>query len=217
MNGELDCGEAGTTGEQSRTRVQKVEPRSRIDTEKIKKAVRMIIEAIGEDPEREGLRETPRRMAEMYEELFEGLIRDPRDELDIHFNENHQEMVLVKDLPLFSLCEHHFLPFYGKAHVAYIPREGRLTGLSKIARVVELCAKKPQLQERLTSEIADILVEKLHPAGVVVVIEAEHFCMSMRGVRVPGSLTVTSAVRGLFHKSVASRAEAFALIKGRLP
>lgn len=203
--------------EEGQDRTEEVRRSSRIDTGKIKQAVRMIIEAIGENPEREGLRETPRRMAEMYEELFEGLVRDPRDELDIHFNENHQEMVLVKDLPLFSLCEHHFLPFYGKAHVAYIPREGRLTGLSKIARVVELCAKKPQLQERLTSEIADILVEKLRPAGVVVVIEAEHFCMSMRGVRVPGSLTVTSAVRGLFHKSVASRAEAFALIKGRLP
>lgn len=182
--------------------------------EKIKAGVRLILEGIGEDPDREGLRETPRRVADMYAEILAGLELDPREELTVHFTENHEEMVLVKDIPLFSLCEHHLLPFFGRAHVAYIPQRGRLTGLSKLARVVQLVAKKPQLQERLTSEVADVIVERLNPQGVVVVMEAEHLCMSMRGVNTPGALTVTSAVRGLFRRNAASRAEAFSLIKG---
>lgn len=177
-------------------------------------AVRMIIEAIGEDPEREGLRDTPRRIARMYAEIFAGLGKDPKEELSVGFDEGHQEMVLVKDIPLYSVCEHHFLPFIGRAHVAYIPK-GRITGLSKLARVVDVAARRPQVQERLTSQIADMIMEKLEPRGVAVVIEAEHLCMSMRGVNKPGSLTVTSAVRGIFRRNPASRAEAFALIRDR--
>ena len=177
-------------------------------------AVRMIIEAIGEDPEREGLRDTPRRVARMYAEIFAGLGKDPKEELSVGFDEGHQEMVLVKDIPLYSVCEHHFLPFIGRAHVAYIPK-GRITGLSKLARVVDMAARRPQVQERLTSQIADMIMEKLEPRGVAVVIEAEHLCMSMRGVNKPGSMTVTSAVRGIFRRNPASRAEAFALIRDR--
>lgn len=185
-----------------------------MDQEKIMQAVRMIIEAIGEDPEREGLRDTPRRVARMYAEIFAGLGKDPKEELSVGFDEGHQEMVLVKDIPLYSVCEHHFLPFIGRAHVAYIPK-GRITGLSKLARVVDMAARRPQVQERLTSQIADMIMEKLEPRGVAVVIEAEHLCMSMRGVNKPGSLTVTSAVRGIFRRNPASRAEAFALIRDR--
>lgn len=185
-----------------------------MDQEKIMQAVRMIIEAIGEDPEREGLRDTPRRIARMYAEIFAGLGKDPKEELSVGFDEGHQEMVLVKDIPLYSVCEHHFLPFIGRAHVAYIPK-GRITGLSKLARVVDVAARRPQVQERLTSQIADMIMEKLEPRGVAVVIEAEHLCMSMRGVNKPGSLTVTSAVRGIFRRNPASRAEAFALIRDR--
>lgn len=183
------------------------------DQPKIEKAVRLILEAIGEDPEREGLRETPSRVARMYKEIFCGLWEDPEVHLQKIFHEDHEEMVIVKDIPLYSMCEHHLLPFYGKAHVAYIPREGKVTGLSKLARVVEGFAKRPQLQERLTSQIADSIMRRLNAKGVLVVVEAEHMCMTFRGVRKPGSKTVTSAVRGIFQKSEATRAEAFSLIK----
>ncbi|AEE96356.1 GTP cyclohydrolase I FolE [Mahella australiensis] len=185
-----------------------------VDQQKIEQAMRMMIEAIGEDPEREGLKDTPKRVARMYAELFSGIEENPRKYLEVWFNEDHEEMVLVKDIPFYSMCEHHFLPFVGKAHVAYIPTKGKVTGLSKLARVVESVARRPQLQERLTSQIADILMECLDPQGVVVVIEAEHMCMSMRGVKKPGTTTVTSAVRGIFRRDAKSRAEAFALIKG---
>lgn len=184
-----------------------------LDQSKIETAVRMILEAIGEDPDREGLRDTPARVARMYREIFCGLWEDPEVHLEKTFSEDHEEMVIVKDIPLYSMCEHHLLPFYGKAHVAYIPREGNVTGLSKLARVVEGFAKRPQLQERLTSQIADTIMRRLNAKGVLVVLEAEHMCMTFRGVRKPGSKTVTSAVRGLFQKSEATRAEAFSLIK----
>jgi len=175
----------------------------------------MILEAIGEDPDREGLVDTPKRVARMYDEIFCGLHTDPKEHLQVLFTEEHEEMVLVKDIPFYSMCEHHLLPFFGKAHVAYIPRKGRITGLSKLARTVETIAKRPQLQERLTSQIADMIMEALDPMGVLVVVEAEHMCMTMRGVKKSGSLTLTSAVRGLFKKNEATRAEAFSLIKGK--
>lgn len=184
-----------------------------MDKAKIAEAVRLIIEAIGEDPQREGLRDTPRRVADMYEEILAGTGQDAREVLEVYFTtENHEEVVMVKDIPFYSICEHHLTPFFGRAHVAYIPRKGRLTGISKLARVVDILAKRPQLQERLTSQTADIIMEKLSPFGVMVVIEAEHLCMSMRGVKKPGSFTVTSAVRGVFANSPATRAEAIGLI-----
>jgi GTP cyclohydrolase I len=177
--------------------------------------VRLILEGLGEDLEREGLRNTPLRVAKMYAEIFQGLETDPLSVLTTVFTEEeHEEMVLVKDIPLYSMCEHHLLPFYGSAHVAYIPHKGRITGLSKIARVVEILAKRPQMQERLTSQIADTLVKGLEPRGVLVVVEAEHMCMTMRGIKKPGAKTVTSAVRGLFRTNQATRSEAMALIKG---
>lgn len=185
-----------------------------IDKSKVEAAVKLILEAIGEDVEREGLKETPRRVANMYEEIFSGVNCDPRDFLQVSFTEFHDELVLVKDIPIYSLCEHHLLPFYGKAHVAYIPRGGKVVGISKLARVAEVYARRPQLQERLTSQIADCIYDTLQPFGVGVIIEAEHMCMTMRGVKKPGSLTVTSAVRGIFESNPASRAEAFSLIKG---
>lgn len=177
-------------------------------------AVRMILEGIGEDVEREGLRDTPQRVARMYAEVFGGLTVNPADVVSTVFDdENHEEMVMVKDIPFYSMCEHHLIPFHGKAHVAYLPK-GRLTGLSKMARLVEAFAKRPQLQERLTTQIADTLMESLAPHGVLVVVEAEHLCMSMRGVKKPGSITVTSAVRGAFCDRDATRSEAFSLIYG---
>ena len=185
-----------------------------IDKNKIEAAVKLILEAIGEDVEREGLQGTPRRVANMYEELFSGMDCDPRDLLQVSFTEFHDELVLVKDIPIYSLCEHHLLPFYGKAHVAYIPRGGKVVGISKLARVAEVYARRPQLQERLTSQIADCIYDALNPFGVGVIIEAEHMCMTFRGVKKPGSKTVTSAVRGYFQKNEATRAEAFSLIKG---
>lgn len=185
-----------------------------VDHEKIQKAVVMILEAIGEDPTREGLIDTPKRVANMYAEIFEGLHIDPGEYFNVIFGEDHEELVLVKDIPFFSVCEHHLVPFYGKAHVAYIPREGKVTGLSKLARAVEAVARRPQLQERITATIANTIVEKLNPHGVVVVIEAEHMCMTMRGVRKPGATTVTSAVRGCFVHDAAARSEVFSLIKG---
>ncbi|MHB8761918.1 MAG: GTP cyclohydrolase I FolE [Coriobacteriia bacterium] len=187
-----------------------------MDRERIERGVRLILEGIGEDPAREGLLDTPRRVAEMYEEVFAGIGKDPAEHFCVTFNEDHQEMVLVRDIPLYSVCEHHLLPFLGTAHVAYIPgKHGRICGLSKIARVVDVFARRPQVQERLTSQIADTLVEHLDPQGVMVVIEAEHLCMSMRGVHKPGAVTTTSAVRGIFERNPATRAEAMSLIKGR--
>lgn len=185
-----------------------------VDTERVKAAVREILLAIGEDPDREGLRETPDRVARMYEEIFAGLYADVKSEVKIFQEDNHEEMIMVKDIPLYSICEHHLLPFIGVAHVVYIPRKGRILGLSKIARIVDILAKKPQLQERLTSEIADIINEAVNPMGVAVVVEAEHLCMTMRGIKKPGSKTVTSALRGSMRTDARTRAEAMALING---
>ncbi|MBM7624808.1 GTP cyclohydrolase I FolE [Sporohalobacter salinus] len=184
-----------------------------VDKDKIREAVSMILEAIGEDPERGGLLETPDRVARMYEEVFSGLDKDPEDDLQIFFNQSHEELVLVKDISFYSMCEHHLLPFYGKAHVGYIPKNGKVTGLSKLARVVDSFAKRPQLQERLTSQVADLIMENVEARGVIVVIEAEHMCMTMRGIKKPGSLTTTSAVRGLLQTNQAARDEALKLIK----
>ncbi len=186
-----------------------------MDRELIAEGVRLILEGVGEDPDREGLRDTPRRVADMYAEIFSGIDADPAELFKLTFSEDHQEMVLVRDIPLYSVCEHHLLPFMGRAHVAYIPgTEGRICGLSKLARVVDVFAKRPQVQERMTSQIADTIVANLRPQGVMVVIEAEHLCMSMRGVQKPGAITTTSAVRGIFQTKSATRAEAMALIKG---
>jgi GTP cyclohydrolase I len=184
-----------------------------VDKPTVEEAIRQILKGIGEDSDREGLKDTPRRVAEMYEEIFAGLDMDPRDELNVVFEENHDEMIMVKDIALTSCCEHHLVPFAGKAHVAYIPnKKGQITGISKLARLVDVLSKRPQVQERLTTQIADTIDEVLEPRGVLVVIEAEHFCMSMRGVRKPGAMTVTSAVRGLFRENTATRAEAMGLI-----
>ncbi len=186
-----------------------------MDKERIKAAVREILTAIGEDPDREGLQETPNRVADMYEEIFAGLNKDPRADIKVFQEENHEEMIMVKDIPLYSVCEHHLLPFIGVAHVVYIPKKGKIMGLSKVARVVDTLAKKPQLQERLTSEVADTIMETLNPLGVAVVIEAEHLCMTMRGVKKPGSKTVTSALRGNIRTDARTRAEVMALINRR--
>ncbi|SEN27787.1 GTP cyclohydrolase I FolE [Lihuaxuella thermophila] len=183
-----------------------------VDHQKIEEAVRMILEAVGEDPNREGLIDTPKRVARMYQEIFSGLREDPKEHFSVIFSEDHEELVLVKDIPFFSTCEHHLVPFFGKAHVGYIPRGGRVTGLSKLARAVEAVARRPQLQERITATVADAIMEKLDPHGVIVVVEAEHMCMTMRGVRKPGAKTVTSAVRGVFAKDPTTRAEALSLI-----
>ena len=184
-----------------------------VDQERIARAVREILEAISEDPAREGLVETPRRIAEMYEELFAGLHQDPREVLTTGFQEPHREMVILKNIPFYSLCEHHFLPFHGRAHVGYVP-EGRIAGASKIARAVDILARRPQLQERLTGQIADAIMEGLSPDGVAVVIEAEHLCMTMRGVQKPGTTLVTSAIRGGFRRRAVTRAEFLALVRG---
>jgi GTP cyclohydrolase I len=184
-----------------------------MDNAKIEQGVRLILEGVGEDPNREGLLETPARVARMYEEVFAGLTEDPRRHFETLFDEHHEEMVIVRDIPFYSMCEHHLVPFFGNAHVAYIPAaDGRICGLSKLARLVEAFAKRPQVQERLTSQIADTLVDQLAPQGVLVVLEAEHLCMSMRGVKKPGSKTTTSAVRGVFESNAATRAEAMSLI-----
>ena len=171
------------------------------------------MEAIGENPRRKDLLDTPLRVAEMYEEIFSGVRKDPAKELEIILEQKHEEIVLLKGIPLYSICEHHLLPFLGRANVAYIPKQGRVTGLSKIARVVDILAKRPQVQERLTTQIAEIIMAKLKPLGVMVVIEAEHMCMSMRGVQKPGTLTVTSAVRGVFKENFKTRSEALSLMK----
>ncbi|ETW23237.1 GTP cyclohydrolase I FolE [Mycobacterium gastri] len=183
------------------------------DQPRAEAAVRELLCAIGEDPDRDGLRDTPARVARAYREIFAGLYTEPETVLNAMFDEDHDELVLVKQIPMYSTCEHHLVSFHGVAHVGYIPGEdGRVTGLSKIARLVDLYAKRPQVQERLTSQIADAMVKRLEPRGVIVVIEAEHLCMAMRGVRKPGAVTTTSAVRGLFKTNAASRAEALDLI-----
>lgn len=187
-----------------------------MDKEKIIQGVRLVLEGVGEDLEREGLRSTPERVAKMYEEILCGMDIDPSAVIQAMFMEEHEEMIVVKDIPLYSICEHHMMPFLGKAHVAYIPGpEGQITGISKLARVVDVLSKRLQVQERLATDVADTLVKALRPRGVLVVIEAEHLCMSMRGVKKPGTLTITSAVRGTFHTNAASRAEAMALIQQR--
>lgn len=186
-----------------------------MDIKKIQKGVRLIIEGIGEDPERPGLRKTPERVAKMYEEIFSGLAGSPEDILKPMEGEKHDEMVLLKDIPFYSVCEHHLLPFAGKAHIAYIPAAGRIVGLSALAEALEVFAKRPQVQERLTAQLADIIMEKLNPKGAMVVIDAEHLCLSMRGIKKPGARTVTSAVRGLFRTKESTRQELLELVKKR--
>ena len=186
-----------------------------MDAKKIEEGVKLILEGVGEDVGREGIKKTPERVAKMYEEIFSGADVDPKDLFKTTFDEGHTEMVLVKDIPFYSMCEHHLMPFFGVAHVAYIPGEnGRICGISKLARLVDVFAKRPQVQERLTTQIANTLTEQLNPMGVMVVMEAEHLCMSMRGIKKPGSKTTTSAVRGVFEKSDKTRSEALRLIQG---
>ena len=184
-----------------------------VDYGKIEKAVTMILEAVGENPDREGLLETPKRVAKMYAEMFEGIHKDPKDYFKTVFHENHDELVLVKDIAFHSMCEHHLVPFYGVAHIAYIPRDGVVAGLSKLARAVETTARRPQLQERVTSTVADAMMEMLNPIGVYVVIEAEHMCMTMRGIRKPGAKTVTTVARGVYEHDDIKRSEILSLIK----
>jgi GTP cyclohydrolase I len=189
---------------------------SSVDLARAEAAVRELLLAIGENPDRDGLRDTPARVARAYQEMFGGLHTDPDDVLQTTFEENYDELVLVKDIPLYSTCEHHLVPWHGTAAVGYIPgTSGRITGLSKLARLVDLYAKRPQVQERLTAQVADAVMRKLEPRGVIVVVEAEHLCMAMRGVRKPGSRTVTSAVRGIFKSDSRTRAEAMSLVLGR--
>jgi GTP cyclohydrolase I len=184
-----------------------------MDYEKIKKGVRLILEGIGEDPNRPGLRETPDRIARMCDEIFAGLGKDPAAQLKVIKGETYDEMVIVKDIPMYSLCEHHLLPFIGVANIAYIPQEGRIVGISKLSRVLETLSRRPQIQERLTTELADLIERTIKPLGVMVVIEAEHLCMTMRGVKKPGSVVVTSAVLGAFREEKATREEAITLIR----
>ena len=185
-----------------------------MDKKLIEEGVRLILKGIGEDLEREGLKDTPRRVADMYEEIFSGINQDPSDVIKSLFDESHDEIIIIKDIPFYSVCEHHMIPFIGKAHVAYIPNlKGEIAGLSKITRLIDIVAKRPQVQERLTSIVADTLVAKLEARAVLVIVEAEHLCMSMRGVKKPKTITITSAVRGLFRRNASSRAEAIALIK----
>jgi GTP cyclohydrolase I len=186
------------------------------DLERVAQAVRQIIEAIGEDPQRPGLADTPRRIARLYAEMFSGLREDPLSVLTTTFPEPHQEMVVLRGIPFYSLCEHHFLPFFGQVHVGYVP-DGRIVGASKIARVVDILARRPQVQERLTSQIADCLMEGLQPQGAAVVVEAEHLCISMRGIKKPGTIMVTSAVRGVFRRHGVTRSEFLALVRGERP
>ncbi len=184
-----------------------------MDRERIENAVREILLAVGEDPDREGLLETPARVARMYEEIFSGLETDPEKFLKVFSEEKNDEMVVVRDIPLYSMCEHHLLPFVGKAHIVYIPKEGKVIGLSKLARIVDCFARRPQIQERLTSQIADFLMDRLEPQGVAVLIEAEHLCMTMRGARAAGAKTKTSALRGVMKSDARTRAEAMSLLK----
>ncbi|MGN7386632.1 GTP cyclohydrolase I FolE [Sporosarcina sp. SAFN-015] len=184
-----------------------------VDLGKIEKAVSMILEAIGEDTEREGLLDTPKRVAKMYAEVFDGLHKDPKQYFETVFHENHDEVVLVKDIPFHSMCEHHLVPFFGHAHIAYIPRNGVVAGLSKLARAVETTAKRPQLQERITSSVANAMMDMLNPIGVYVIIEAEHMCMTMRGIKKPGAKTVTTVARGIYEHDDVKRAEILSLLK----
>jgi GTP cyclohydrolase I len=187
-----------------------------VDLVRAEAAVRELLLAIGEDPDREGLRDTPGRVARSYDEIYAGLHEEPADVLQTTFDENHSELVLVKEIPLYSTCEHHLITWHGSAAVGYIPGDsGRITGLSKLARLVDLYAKRPQVQERLTSQVADAVMQRLEPRGVIVVVEAEHLCMAMRGIRKPGAVTVTSAVRGIFQEDSRTRSEALSLIIGR--
>jgi len=188
-----------------------------VDLKKIARGVKLILEGVGEEPERPGLKDTPQRVARMFSEILGGLKENPAKQLQAIQSEKHDEMVLIKNIPLYSMCEHHLLPFAGVAHIAYIPKAGRIVGLSKIARVVDILCRRLQIQERLTKQIADLIMEHLKPLGVMVVIEAEHMCMSMRGAKKPKSLTVTSAVRGSFRTSSATRSEAMTLIQGGIP
>jgi GTP cyclohydrolase I len=183
--------------------------------EKMEEAIYQLLQAIDENPEREGLRDTPKRVAKMYQEMFSGLNEDPKDQFTAVFTENHDELVLVKDIPFYSMCEHHLVPFFGVAHVAYLPSEGRVTGLSKLARAVEVASKRPQLQERLTEQVAKALEEALHPKGIFVMIEAEHLCMTMRGIKKPGSKTVTTVSKGIYKEDYQGRKEVLSLILGR--
>ncbi|MDP2912542.1 MAG: GTP cyclohydrolase I FolE [Candidatus Omnitrophota bacterium] len=185
-----------------------------MDKKRIEKAVREILAAVGEDVNRPDIKDTPQRVADMYEEILSGIKVDPEEELGVVFEKDHDEIILLKAIPLYSICEHHLLPFIGRAHVAYIPGNNMVTGLSKLARVVDVLSKRLQVQERLTTDIAEVIMRKLKPKGVLVIIEAEHLCMSMRGVKKPGVLTITSAVRGVFRKNEKTRAEAMALIRG---
>lgn len=187
-----------------------------MDKEKIKKGVRLILEGMGEDPERAGLKDTPRRVADMYEEIFSGIKTPSEELLKAIEGETHDEMILLKDIPFYSVCEHHLLPFIGKAHIAYIP-SGNIVGLNELAKALEHFAKRPQVQERLTSRLADLLMERLKPRGAMVIIDAEHLCMSMRGIKKPGARTVTSAVRGIFRSKASTREELLELIKGHRP
>jgi GTP cyclohydrolase I len=184
-----------------------------MDSNKIEMGVRLILEGVGEDPDRPGLKDTPRRVAQFYREIFAGLEMNTDGLLKPISGESHDEMVLIKDIPFFSVCEHHLTPFFGKAHIAYVPSEGKIVGLSKLAAALEILAKRPQVQERLTAQLADLIMESLKPKGAMVVIDCEHLCMSMRGVKKPGSRTVTSAVRGIFRSKAGTRAEMLELIK----
>ncbi len=186
-----------------------------MDVKKIQTGVRLILEGIGENPERPGLRRTPERISDMYEEIFSGLDISPEEILKPMEGERHDEMILLKDIPFYSVCEHHLLPFAGRAHIAYIPDNGRIVGISSLARALEVFAKRPQVQERLTAQLADLIMERLRPKGCMVIVDAEHLCMSMRGIKKPGSRTVTSAVRGIFRTKQSTRQEMLALIKER--
>jgi GTP cyclohydrolase IA len=209
--------DAGGAGEVAAARVRHVtgvEPQATFDHAKIERAVRMLLEAIGEDPDRPGIVDTPARVARAYDEIFAGMLIDPADVVSVVFEEAHDEIVMMRDIPFHSMCEHHLVPFMGEAHVAYLPsKDGRITGLSKLARLVDVCAKRPGLQERMTTMIADALERALEPRGVLVVLEARHLCMEMRGIRKPGAMTVTSTVRGIFRDDEKTRAEAMALIR----
>ena len=185
-----------------------------MDAQKIEQAILAVLEAVGEDPQREGLVGTPGRVARMYEEILGGTIKDPKDEITVIYGEQYDEIVAVRDIPFYSVCEHHLLPFHGKAHVAYLPLGGRITGLSKILRVIEVLSRRLQLQERLTRQIAETLMATLQPRGVMAIVEAEHLCLSMRGIKKPNTTTVTSAVEGIFRENIATREEALRLLKG---
>jgi GTP cyclohydrolase IA len=213
----LGDGQDGDAEDRAAARVRHVtgiEPQTTFDHGRIEAAVRMLLEAIGEDPDRPGIVDTPARVARSFDEIFAGLLIDPADVLSVTFDEAHDELVMMRDIPFHSMCEHHLVPFMGVAHVAYLPNnEGRITGLSKLARLVDVCAKRPGLQERMTTMIADALERALDPRGVLVVLEARHLCMEMRGIRKPGAMTVTSTVRGIFRDDEKTRAEAMALIR----